>query len=75
MFVVTFDCSRTRQQGGLTSPEDPIEEELARNWTLSEAGYAEVLRCRGDDNRRRFALQRQYGPLSRIGTKMCRSGF
>jgi hypothetical protein len=38
---------------------------LARDWTLSEADRTEVLRCRGDDNRRRFALQlcalRQYG--------------
>jgi TnpA family transposase len=50
---------------GLTLPEDPSEEELARKWTLSEADRTEVLRCRGDDNRRRFALQlcvlRQYG--------------
>src|SRR5262245_47942601 len=50
---------------GLTLPEDPSEEELARNWTLSAADHAEVLRCRGDHNRRRFALQlcvlRQYG--------------
>lgn len=46
-------------------PEDPAEEELARNWTLSPADRIEVLRCRGDDNRRRFAIQlcvlRQYG--------------
>ena len=46
-------------------PEDPSEEELARNWTLSEADRSQVLRCRGDDNRRRFAVQlcvlRQYG--------------
>jgi hypothetical protein len=54
-----------QRQRGLTLPEDPSEEELARNWTLSEADHAEVLRCRGDHNRRRFALQlcvlRQYG--------------
>src|SRR6516164_7071281 len=54
-----------QRQRGLTLPEDPSEEELARNWTLSEADRAEVQRCRGDDNRRRFALQlcvlRQYG--------------
>jgi TnpA family transposase len=46
-------------------PEDPAEEELARNWTLSPADRIEVLRYRGDDNRRRFAIQlcvlRQYG--------------
>ena len=54
-----------RRQTGLSLPEDPSEEELARDWTLSEADRLEVLRCRGDDNRRRFALQlcvlRQYG--------------
>jgi TnpA family transposase len=54
-----------RRQAGLSFPEDPSEEELARDWTLSEADRAEVLRCRGDDNRRRFALQlcvlRQHG--------------
>jgi hypothetical protein len=41
----------------LPLPEDLGEEELARNWTLSEADRAQVLRCRGDDNRRRFAVQ------------------
>ena len=54
-----------QRQRGLTLPEDPSEEGLARNWTLSEADRAEVERCRGDNNRRRFALQfcvlRQYG--------------
>lgn len=54
-----------RRQTGLSLREDPSEEELARDWTLSEADRVEVLRCRGDDNRRRFALQlcvlRQYG--------------
>ncbi len=44
---------------------DPADEELARDWTLSEADKAEVRRCRGDTNRRRFALQlctlRNYG--------------
>jgi hypothetical protein len=49
----------------LTLPEDPSEEELARNWSLSQADNAQVVRCRGDDNCRRFALQicalRQYG--------------
>lgn len=49
----------------LVLPEDPTDEELARHWTLSEADTREVRRCRGDDNRRRFALQlcalRTYG--------------
>ena len=54
-----------QRQRELSLPEDPSEEELARDWTLSEADHVEVQRCRGDDNRRRFALQlcvlRQYG--------------
>jgi TnpA family transposase len=56
---------RSRQQSRVTLPEDSGEEELARDWTLSEADHGEVLRCRGDDNRRRFAIQlcvlRRYG--------------
>ncbi|MCZ6489269.1 MAG: Tn3 family transposase, partial [Acidobacteria bacterium] len=56
---------RSRQRGPAL-PEDPTEEELARDWTLLEADRVQVLRCRGgEDNRRRFALQlctlRQYG--------------
>jgi TnpA family transposase len=35
-------------------PVDPTDEELARDWTLSEADKAEVRRCRGDANRRHF---------------------
>ena len=34
-------------------PADPSEEELARDFTLSEADKVEVRQCRGDDNRRR----------------------
>jgi len=61
-----------RRQPGLTFPEDPSEEELARGWTLSEDDRTEVLHCRGDGNRRRFALQlcvlRQHGRfLDRYG--------
>ena len=46
-------------------PVEPSVEELARDWTLSATDLVEVRRCRGDDNRRRFALQlctlRTYG--------------
>jgi len=46
-------------------PEDPSEEELARDWTLSEPDRAVVQRCRGNPHRRRFAVQlcvlRLYG--------------
>lgn len=37
--------------------EDLSEDELVRDWTLSESDRVQVLRCRGDDNRRRFAIQ------------------
>jgi TnpA family transposase len=56
---------------GLLLPEDPGEEELARNWTLSETDKREAVQCRGDENRRRFALQlcvlRRHGRLLEIG--------
>jgi Domain of unknown function (DUF4158) len=38
-------------------PVDPSEEELARDFSLSGADKAEIRRCRGDEHRRRFALQ------------------
>lgn len=55
-----------RQRNHISAlPEDPSEEELARNWTLSETDRTQALRCRGDANRRRFAIQlcvvRLYG--------------
>jgi hypothetical protein len=55
----------TRKSSAVPLLEDLGEEELARDWTLSEADRAQVLRCRGEDNRRRFAVQlcmlRRYG--------------
>src|SRR5215510_6137791 len=46
-------------------PEDPSLEELALHWTLSLQDKAEVLQCRGEAQRRRFAVQlctlRTYG--------------
>jgi len=54
---------RARRQTLL--PAQPSEDELARNWNLTPADLAEINRCRGDDHRRRFALQlcmlRTYG--------------
>ena len=44
---------------------EPTEDELARNWSLTPADLGEISHCRGDDHRRRFALQlcmlRTYG--------------
>jgi len=46
-------------------PTDPSEEDLVRDWTLSEGDLDEIRRCRGASNRLRFALQlcifRRYG--------------
>ena len=49
----------------LILPNDPSDEELARDWLLSEQDLVEVRRCRGADNRHSFAIQlctlRAYG--------------
>ena len=49
----------------ISFPADPTEDELARNWSLTVADLAEIGHCRGDDHRRRYALQlcmlRTYG--------------
>lgn len=55
---------RPRQQAFIL-PEDPTNEELAFNWTLSKEDKAQIFKHRGDDNRRRYAVQlcilRKYG--------------
>ncbi len=38
-------------------PVEPTQEELAFDWTLSEADKGRVLGHRGDDNRLRYAVQ------------------
>ena len=38
-------------------PAEPSEDELARHWNLTPADIVEISRCRGDDHRRRFAVQ------------------
>jgi Domain of unknown function (DUF4158) len=49
----------------LLLPENPSQDELAQYWTLSARDQAEVMRCRTDATRRRFAVQlctlRAYG--------------
>jgi TnpA family transposase len=63
----TAPAPRPVRRSGVVLPEDPSDEELARNWTLSESDRREVLLCRGQENRLRFALQlcvlRWYGRL------------
>ena len=68
----------------LMLPTDPSEEELVRDWTLSEADLKEVCRCCGDGHRLRFAIQlcvlRRYGQFVsdfaavpvRIANHLCR---
>ena len=53
--MMTFRRSSPRRR--LALPADPSEDELARHWSLTPADLAEIGRCRGDDHRRRFALQ------------------
>jgi hypothetical protein len=48
---------RGRHQPHLLLPTEPTDDELARNWTLSDFDCVEVRRCRGRDNRLRFAIQ------------------
>ncbi|MGI8544763.1 MAG: Tn3 family transposase [Aridibacter sp.] len=40
--------------------KEPSDERLATNWTLSTKDVQEVEKCRGEDNRRRFAIQLCY---------------
>jgi hypothetical protein len=46
-------------------PTDPSDDELARDWLLSEENLVEISRCRGNDKRLSFAIQlcvlRTYG--------------
>ena len=78
------ESPRPSRRPHLSLPVDPSDEELARNWTLSEADQREVRRCRGDGNRLRFAVQlctlRIYGRYvndfvsvpARIANYVCR---
>ena len=58
------ETARTPRRRSLLPPE-PGDDELARHWSLTPADLIEIGRCRGDDHRRRFALQlctlRTYG--------------
>jgi hypothetical protein len=46
-----------RRAPALTLPEDPSPEELAQYWTLSSRDKEEIGQCRGEGQRRRFAVQ------------------
>ena len=54
-----------RRTPSIILPQDPSPEELAQYWTLSTRDQEEVLKCRGEAQRRRFAVQlcmlRTYG--------------
>src|SRR5208283_712568 len=49
--------SLRQRQAVVVLPSDPTDEELTRNWTLSERDRKETLRSRGEAPRRRFAVQ------------------
>jgi Domain of unknown function (DUF4158) len=46
-----------QRRSAIALPVDPSEEELARDWTLSHADKAEILRCRTGGHRLSFAIQ------------------
>ena len=56
---------KSRRTPSVLLPAAPSQEELAQYWTLSTRDQAEVMRCRTDATRRRFAVQlctlRVYG--------------
>jgi len=49
--------NRRRRPRDIFLPENPSQDELARDWTLSSLDFIEVSRCRGGSNRLRFAVQ------------------
>ena len=61
----SINGSVPRRPLALMLPEDPSPEELAQYWTLSPQDKHEVCKCRGEAQRRRFAVQlcmlRTYG--------------
>src|ERR1700677_3466582 len=52
-----FSPLMTPARQRLAALADPGDDELARHWSLTASDLAEIIRCRGDDHRRRFALQ------------------
>src|SRR5712691_4043794 len=65
MTLLETSAARQRRIPSLLLPEAPSREELAQFWTLSARDCAEVMRCQGEANQRRFAVQlcalRAYG--------------
>jgi TnpA family transposase len=49
--------SPRQRRASIVLPADPSDEDLVRNWTLSDADRRAALRCRGEAQRRRFAVQ------------------
>jgi len=57
--------SRRQRRTTIPLPPDPDDEELARNWTLSEADKNAALRCRGEAQRRRARCHLHAEPRHR----------
>lgn len=59
--VIYFRC----RQAAFVLPDDLSNEELAFDWTLSKEDKVQIFKRRGDNNRRRYAVQlctlRKYG--------------
>lgn len=53
----TDAATKRRRPRDIPLPENPSDDDLARDWTLSTLDFIEVSRCRGDDNKLRFSIQ------------------
>jgi TnpA family transposase len=52
-----FTANHNKSRQAKPNLADSSDEELARHWTLSEIDRRLINECRGEDNKRRFALQ------------------
>ncbi len=50
-------ATKRRRSRDIPLPENPSDDELARDWSLSTLDFIEVTRCRGEGNKLRFSIQ------------------
>lgn len=77
-------ATKRRRPRDIPLPENPSDDELARDWSLSTLDFIEVSRCRGESNKLRFSIQlcvlrkynrflAAYNPVSmRIVNHLCK---
>ena len=53
----TDAATKRRRPRDIPLLENPSDDELARDWTLSTLDFIEVSRCRGDSNKLGFSIQ------------------